>query len=66
VQASPVLGYLAGMVILGLLMALFALWKRPTKYWYVTWFWILTQIVIMGPQTYYALLTMRKNHWGTR
>ena len=54
------------MIFLGCLMGLFACWRRPTKHWYVTFFWLITQVFIMGPQTYYALLTMRKNHWGTR
>lgn len=59
-------GYFTGMIMLGGLLSLFALWRRPTKYWYVSWFWLITQIFLMAPQTYYALLTMRKNHWGTR
>jgi len=65
-HGQQTMGYLGGMAILGLLMSLYAVWKRPTTYWYVTWFWIGTQILLMGPQTYYAILTMRKNHWGTR
>ena len=59
-------GYMDWMLMLGLLMIFFAIWRRPTKYWYVAWVWLLSQIFLMAPQTYYALLTMRKNHWGTR
>ncbi|MBI3298350.1 MAG: glycosyltransferase [Elusimicrobia bacterium] len=58
--------YLLGMVFFGLLTGLFALWRRPIRYWYLSWVWILTQTVFMGPQTYYAMLTLRRNHWGTR
>ena len=59
-------GYMDWMLMLGLLMIFFAIWRRPTKYWYVAWVWLFSQIFLMAPQTYYALLTMRKNHWGTR
>jgi hypothetical protein len=52
--------------MLGMLLSLFALWRRPVKHWYVSWFWLATQVFLMAPQTYYAILTMRKNHWGTR
>ncbi len=59
-------GYMNWILLLGLLMIFFAVWRRPTKYWYAAWVWLFTQIFLMAPQTYYALLTMRKNHWGTR
>lgn len=59
-------GYIDGLLLLGLTVVLFTLWKRPARYWYVAWYWIATQILLSGPQTYYALLTVRKNHWGTR
>lgn len=65
-ETDMVAGYLAGAALLGLSMGLFALWKRPSKHWYMTWYWLLTQLLIMSPQTYYALLTVRKSHWGTR
>ena len=28
--------------------------------------WMASSLVLTGPQTYYAILTMRTNHWGTR
>lgn len=65
-SSRAVLNYIDGLFVLGLLMGLYAHWRRPTKHWYVTWYWIATQVLVMGPQTYYAILTMRKNHWGTR
>lgn len=63
---GELMGYVYGLFFLGVLMALFASWKRPTRHWYITWYWIASQVFLMGPQTYYAMLTMRKNHWGTR
>lgn len=58
--------YVEGLLLLTVLTTVFALWKKPTKSWYATWYWIATQLIVMGPQTYWALLTVRKNHWGTR
>lgn len=58
--------YLIGLGYLGLLISMFAVWRRPTKHWWISWYWIASQVLLMGPQTYYALVTMRKNHWGTR
>jgi hyaluronan synthase len=58
--------YVTGLMLLGLSMALFCLWRRPSRYWYLSWLLVAIQVVIMGPQTYYAMATMRKNHWGTR
>jgi hyaluronan synthase len=65
-RSELVMGYLSGVLMLGMLLSLFALWRRPVKHWYVSWFWLATQVFLMAPQTYYAILTMRKNHWGTR
>ena len=65
-RGELLMGYITGMLMLGALISLFAVWRRPTRYWYVSWFWLVTQIFLMAPQTYYALLTVRKNHWGTR
>jgi hyaluronan synthase len=59
-------GYLTGLVLLGLSMGLFILWRRPHRHWYLVWILIAAQVLVMGFQTYYAMLTMRKNHWGTR
>jgi hyaluronan synthase len=58
--------YLAGLLLLGLAMGVFVLWRRPHKHWYLVWLLVALQVLVMGPQTYYALATMRKNHWGTR
>ncbi|HVE14486.1 MAG TPA: glycosyltransferase, partial [Elusimicrobiota bacterium] len=61
-----VTGYVEGFLLIGFILGVFALWRRPTRHWYLAWLWIATQLVLMAPQTYWAMLTMRKNHWGTR
>ena len=59
--------YLGGLMLIGLLQSLYVLMKRPHSRWLMGgMFMVLIQVFIMGPQTYYALFTMRKNHWGTR
>jgi hyaluronan synthase len=59
--------YFSGLILIGLLQCLYVLQKRPHSRWLLGgMFMVLAQILIMGPQTYYAIFTMRKNHWGTR
>ena len=60
------LHYLLGLIILGLTISLYVYWRRPRLRWLLGVFIVAIQVVLMGPQTYYAFLTMRKNHWGTR
>jgi uncharacterized membrane protein HdeD (DUF308 family) len=59
-------GYLIGLLLLGLTIGLFVLWRKPRRNWWQVWVMIAIQLVIMGPLTYYAFATWRKNHWGTR
>ena len=63
---SIILFYLTGLVLIALLQSLYFLYKRPSPNWALGMLWMASSLVIMGPQTYYALLTVRKNHWGTR
>jgi hyaluronan synthase len=66
-QDSAVLqGYFSGLLLLGLTLGLFVLWRRPRRNWYQVWTMIASQVLLMGPLTYYAFASMRKNHWGTR
>lgn len=58
--------YIAGLVMIGLLQSLYFLYKRPSPHWLLGMLWMASSLIITGPQTYYAILTMRKNHWGTR
>jgi hyaluronan synthase len=59
-------GYLIGLLLLGLTIGLFVLWRKPRRNWWQVWVMIGIQLLIMGPLTYYAFATWRKNHWGTR
>lgn len=58
--------YLVGLAFVGLIQSLFFLYRRPNPHWLLGIYWMATSLLITGPQTYYALLTLRKNHWGTR
>ena len=58
--------YMLGLILIGLLQSLYFLYKRPSPHWLLGMLWMASALLITGPQTYYAILTMRKNHWGTR
>jgi len=61
-----ILYYTVGLVLIALLQCLYVLGKRPVSRWLLGFLMVAAQVLIMGPQTYYAIFTMRKNHWGTR
>ncbi len=66
-QTAELSYYIGGFVILGLSQCFYFLWKSPTSpNWLLGVLMMAVQGALMGPQTYYAFLTMRKNHWGTR
>jgi hyaluronan synthase len=65
-QDSIFLYYLLGLILVGFLQSLYFLYKRPSPHWILGMLWMASSMVLTGPQTYYAILTMRKNHWGTR
>ena len=58
--------YTLGLILIGMLQCLYFLMKRPNGRWLLGMLMVASQIVLMGPQTYYAMFTMRRNHWGTR
>lgn len=58
--------YMLGLILIGLLQSLYFLYRRPSPHWLLGMLWMASALLITGPQTYYALLTVRKNHWGTR
>lgn len=65
--ASVFTYYLLGFITVGMAQCLFFVWNNPThKRWLLGMYMMIIQLALTGPQTYYALLTMRKNHWGTR
>lgn len=65
-ESSVLLFYMTGLFLIALLQSLYFLYKRPSPNWALGMLWMASSLLIMGPQTYYALLTVRKNHWGTR
>jgi hyaluronan synthase len=65
-QDAVFLYYMLGLVLIGLLQSLYFLYRRPSPHWLLGMLWMMSSLIITGPQTYYAILTMRKNHWGTR
>lgn len=58
--------YLLGLVLIALLQSFYFLYRRPSPHWLLGMLWMASSLLITGPQTYYAMLTVRKNHWGTR
>ncbi len=59
--------YILGFISVGLLQCCYFIWRNPThRNALLGMYMMAIQLAITGPQTYYALLTMRKNHWGTR
>jgi hyaluronan synthase len=65
-DGSIFLLYMPGLILIGLLQSLYFLYRRPSPHWLLGMLWMASALLITGPQTYYALLTVRKNHWGTR
>lgn len=65
-ESSMLLPYLLGLMLIGFLQSLYFLHRRPSPHWLLGMLWMVSALFITGPQTYYAVLTMRKNHWGTR
>lgn len=65
-ESSILLPYMLGLLLIGFLQSLYFLHRRPSPHWLLGMLWMASALLITGPQTYYAVLTMRKNHWGTR
>ena len=65
-EASMLLPYMLGLLLIGFLQSLYFLHRRPSPHWLLGMLWMASALLITGPQTYYALLTVRQNHWGTR
>ena len=65
---NPVLfiSFVFGFVLLGLIFAFFVHIYRGAKYWYYMPLVSLLYFSVFIWQMPYALLTIRKNHWGTR
>jgi len=60
------LPYLAGLFLVFLLLGLIYYYHTQSRYWYYGLVFAVVYSWFFSLQTYYALLTVRKNHWGTR
>lgn len=58
--------YVYGVVLMSSLYALVYLARRRTGLWVYGILFSLFYMFALAWQTYYALLTVRRNHWGTR
>jgi hyaluronan synthase len=58
--------YVLGLILVGFTQGLLYLALKPNSRWLLGMLLVASQVVVLGPQTYYALLTMRRNHWGSR
>jgi len=58
--------YLYGTTLMALLYGLLYLVRYKTSLWFWGLAFSIFYMVVLVWQTYYALLTVRRNHWGTR
>lgn len=58
--------YLFGFCLMSLLYSFYYLLKRPNSKWIYGIYFCLLYMTVLSWQTYYAALTCRRNHWGTR
>ncbi len=65
-QSGIALYYLLGLLLLGLINSLYYRYQRASPRWLLGFYWMAASFAISGPQTYYALVTVFKNNWGTR
>ncbi len=59
-------GYIAGLLLAYALLGLIFYYHTQKKHWYYGLYFALLYVCIFSFQNYYALLTVRKNQWGTR
>lgn len=58
--------YLTGLFLMYTFLCLLCLYYTRSRYWYYGLAFAALYISVLAFQNYYALLTVRKNHWGTR
>jgi len=64
--SASFLPYLTGVFLVYLFLCLIYLYHTRSRYWYYGLAFAGLYICILSLQNYYAIATMRKNHWGTR
>lgn len=60
------LGYLSGLLLTYALLGLIFYFHTQSRHWYYGLLFALLYVCLFSFQNYYALLTVRKNQWGTR
>jgi hyaluronan synthase len=60
------LPYLLGLLLVFLLLGLLFYYHTRSKYWYWGLVFAAVYSWLFSLQTYYAIATVRRNHWGTR
>ena len=58
--------YTLGFVLISFFYSLYYLVNRPNRKWIYGVYFCLFYMAVLSWQTYYAIFTSRKNHWGTR
>ncbi len=58
--------YLGGVFLVYLFMCLMFLYYRGERHWFYGMLFAFLYIFILSFQNYYAFMTVRRNHWGTR
>ena len=58
--------YLLGFLLISLLYSGYYFLRRPNTKWLYGFYFCFVYISVLSWQTYYAILTSRRNHWGTR
>jgi hyaluronan synthase len=64
--SASLLPYLVGVFLVYLFLCLIYLYHTRSRCWYYGLAFAGLYICILSLQNYYAIATMRKNHWGTR
>ena len=60
------LPYIIGLFLINVLLASVFYYYTRSRYWPYLLAFVVTYIAALSWQTYYAILTVRKNQWGTR
>lgn len=63
---APYAYYFVGFGLYAVCQSIFYLKQRGGTRWLLGIWMVVSHLFLLGPQTYYAILTLRKNHWGTR
>ena len=65
-QGQPPTHYVAGLSLISLLWGFAYRFFRPNKKWVYAILLCVLYVLVLSWQTYFAVLTSYKNHWGTR